>query len=261
MSKLDQKTLELIRSARTWQDPVEEKEKLEAAQEVVEEKKEEPLDPDKLQGCIEQRNKEGVLMQRVHYRNGKRNGIAEIFVSGRLAQKINFLEDLIEGKVELFDRHEKKTAEITYTQGKKNGSAVFYKNNMVMQESQYKDNLLDGHSVHYYPNSTQKSMEVVYKDGLFEGEMVTYTDGGFLARMTTYTKGLRHGQCISYYPTGEVLEESMFSEDIPCGVTVQYYPNKVKKFERYFNTEGKPVRDVLYDFHGVKISDTKAKEE
>lgn len=285
MAELDKETLDLIRASQApapetsavaqetapeAQETAPEAQAEEALQQDDQEKTEdeqkeeappEEKDPGPPEnGPFELRNAQGQLMQRMHYQGGKKNGTFEIFSDDMLVQKGAYKEDLIEGPLEIFD-HGKLIARVTYVGGKKHGLAQFFKDSCILVENTYKDEVLDGPTVTYYPGTKQRSMEAIYKDGVYEGVMSVYTDSGSLARVTEYTSGKRHGRCVSYYPNGALFEECFFAEDAPCGVTTQYYPDKTKKLERHFDVGGSASREVLYDASGKVVSDTSSASE
>lgn len=259
MDFLDKKTLDLIHRAYLGEDVSQNEEDASEEPSQNEEKSEEASFKEP-HGVVELHNEKKELTQRAEFYNGVLHGVTEIFDKGRVVQRCLYANGVLEGELLLFEQGV-CVASIMYAKGKKNGLVRLYKGVFLVAESCYQDDVLDGPSVHYYPHSKQKSMSVSYKNGLQEGEMVTYMNTGDVARKTPYVAGKKHGLSESYYPSGELLEESTYNEDLQTGCLVQYYPSGVKKYERFFDVSGSATREIIYDMQGNVTQDTSLKKE
>ena len=97
--------------------------------------------------------------------------------------------------------------------------------------------------------------EVTFKNGVREGLMKTFYQGGQLRQTFWYENGLREDSARWYFLEGQVFRATPFKHDTIDGIQVQYYRNgRVKakigynkglrtQFFQEFNSDGKLIRN------------------
>jgi hypothetical protein len=76
--------------------------------------------------------------------------------------------------------------------------------------------------------------EITFKNGVKEGEMRTYYQGGQLNQTIWYENGLREDSVKKYYLDGRVFKSTPFRHDTIDGTQVQYYSNGRVKAKLHF---------------------------
>ena len=69
--------------------------------------------------------------------------------------------------------------------------------------------------------------EVTFENGVMQGEMRTYYQGGQLNQTLWYEKGLREDSVKKYYLEGQVFRSTPFKNDTIEGTQIQYYRNGI----------------------------------
>lgn len=97
--------------------------------------------------------------------------------------------------------------------------------------------------------------EVTFENGIMQGEMRTYYQGGQLNQTIWYENGLREDSVKKYYLEGQVFRSTPFKHDTINGTQIQYYRNghiKAKlqfikglrtPFLEEYTRDGKLIRD------------------
>jgi len=76
--------------------------------------------------------------------------------------------------------------------------------------------------------------EVTFKNGVMQGEMRTYYQGGQLNQTLWYENGLREDSVKKYYLEGQVFRSTPFKHDTIDGTQIQYYRNGRIKAKLHF---------------------------
>jgi hypothetical protein len=106
-----------------------------------------------------------------------------------------------------------------------------------------------------YFNQDRLLWEVTFKNGVRQGEMKTFYQGGQLYQTYWYNNGLREDSARWYYLEGPVFRSTPMKHDTVEGTQIQYYRNGRKKAEinyskgfrtpllKEYTREGKLIRD------------------
>jgi hypothetical protein len=85
----------------------------------------------------------------------------------------------------------------------------------------------------YYSNELLIK-EVTFENGVMQGEMRTYYQGGQLNQTLWYENGLREDSVKKYYLEGQVFRSTPFKHDTIDGTQIQYYRNGRIKAKLHF---------------------------
>ena len=119
------------------------------------------------------------LWSRTNYKDGKENGLREIFYeNGQLRQSAKFKDGKFDGLIEHYYENGQLKNKGNYKDGKEEGFwEIFYENGQLQEKSIYKNGIIDGSYESYYENG-QLSSKGIMKDGRFIGEYDAYTYSG-----------------------------------------------------------------------------------
>lgn len=149
----------------------------------------------------------GNLECKLNYKKGVRNGLKENFDSdGAVWLKQYYKDGKLDGISEMYSNG-RITSKTSYKAGKKDGLSTSYSGNQVISEANYKDNKRNGTSKTYFNGLLMT--ENNYVDDLQDGLSIMYNQGK-KNMDATYHKGQRHGLSHMYKPDGAVLFESYF---------------------------------------------------
>lgn len=98
------------------------------------------------------------------------------------------------------------------------GKWIYFDKNgkTVLSEENYKDGVLDGELITFYPDG--KPTEVYpYKNGKIDGMMRRFSNEGIVLDEVMYKDGLRNGPAKYYNTNGQLLYSGMYQNDIKVG--------------------------------------------
>jgi antitoxin component YwqK of YwqJK toxin-antitoxin module len=123
----------------------------------------------------------GELLERIHYRAGKKSGLWTLF--GRDGQKRiegNYVEDALDGVGYEWHPNGRLYKEITYVKGTKQGRArMWYPSGRLQAEAVFSNDQRQGLEILYYENG-RKQREIPYESGRIDGVVTTWTETGEL---------------------------------------------------------------------------------
>lgn len=134
-------------------------------------------------GLKENYNSEGAVWLRQGFKDGKEDGVSEMYSNGKIKTKSYYKKGKKDGLSQSYSGDQLIT-ETNYKEDKRNGVSRTYFNGVIASENYYLDDLQDGLSTMY--NNGKKSMDLTYKNGQ------------------------RHGVSHMYKPDETVLFESYF---------------------------------------------------
>ncbi len=165
----------------------------------------------------------GDLACKLSYKNGVRNGLKENFDSdGKPWLREEYKDGKKDGLSEMYSNG-KMSSKSEYKKGKKEGLTITYSNGQILTQTYYKDDKRNGLSTTFY-NGVIVS-ENNYADDVQDGLGTIYSMGK-KNMDATYQKGQRHGLAHMYKPDGSILFESYFL----LGVKVSK-----EEYEKYLN--------------------------
>jgi antitoxin component YwqK of YwqJK toxin-antitoxin module len=101
----------------------------------------------------------------------------------------------------------------------------------------YKDGLLDGEVVSWYAKD-QKQVEGIFDKGQKAGVWKLYFESGKIKRQTTYSNNVEDGEETFWFENGNMEKKGMYSEGKLNGKYAWYYENGQKKQEGFFSAGG-----------------------
>lgn len=125
----------------------------------------------------------------ITFKDGKKNGLSQIFENGRLIMDMTFMDDLLNGSYKYYYPNKDIQLLMNYKNGKLHGDFIQYHPNRVIQmKTTYIEGLQQGVSQTFNMQNILVQ-DMVYKDGLLEGPMNTYHDRELIGR-TYYKEGV-----------------------------------------------------------------------
>lgn len=165
----------------------------------------------------------GIIQSRVHYRQGKPNGISEMYYdNGQISERAIVKDGVYEGEFVSFykDSANGPQKKCMYVHGKLNGPYTGYYPNggSVMMTGTYVNDSLQGEYIYYYPSKDKKS------------------DKGLVLEKGMYKDNYRTGTWNSYYPDGTIYTTGNFTKGKFNGYwTVNFKTGKPKQLGSYLN--------------------------
>ncbi len=219
---------------------------------------------------------QGSLARKYQLVKGKPEGMIEDYHEGRLGRKFNVNEGVLEGEMESYDGHGNLESKITYHEGQLDGPSYHYSNNKLTMEMFFEKGVQQGLMKTYHANGVLQSVVTYkngrmdqlhqvfdeqgqfvrvchYKEGLLDGEMITYYSGtGKPASKNTYKMDKLDGPSIQYDSQGRILHENNYKEGRLDGKQVSYHTVSANQA---------PVVAVESTYHGGSLKDEKHYDE
>lgn len=169
----------------------------------------------------------------MNYIGNKLDGISVWwYENGNKQLEISYKNGLTEGKLTRWSASGTKTLEELYAKGLRNGkSTTWDENGNRIEEKNYTNDTLDGKYIFRYPTGMVK-IEGVYLKGLFQGKWEYFNETGLKVGEGNFTKGSGKQQAFSR--NGKLSHE------------VTYRNNEKDGPETWFDTEGKPTKQVVW---------------
>lgn len=103
-----------------------------------------------------------------------------------------------------------------------NGVWEFHKAGRITQRANYKNGLLDGEYITYFKNGLPSSISN-YKNGKLNGKWILYYDNGKKAGIRTYNNDIIIDSLLLYYDNGKIMQQSFYKNGKESGLSKMYY--------------------------------------
>lgn len=123
----------------------------------------------------------------------------------------------------------------------------------VLFRANYKNGEYDGAVISYFPNGTLKESRT-YTQGKEDGKRTVYYSNGKLANEQGYVLGSREGEGKKYYQNGILQAIFTFKNDRLDGIRKEFDRNGALQYETLYK-DGKKQRMKKYDEQGKVIED------
>lgn len=201
-------------------------------------------------GIQEIKDNQGRLAQRIPYKDGKIDGMREIYDvdSGQVIQTTMYEQGVLNGMMKGYDVKGSILQEIDFKKEKKEGVATFYTDSAKRAEITYANDLMNGLAIYYAPQG-YISAKANYKEGSLEGAYTIFDEKGGILKESLYKEGKLEGPSKIFYPDGKILEDAVYENNVPKDKVMQYYPNGNTKVIRTYK-DGKLDKEELFDESG-----------
>lgn len=98
----------------------------------------------------------------------------------------------------------------------------------------------------YYMNG-QKSAEISYSDGIYDGTSIWYYENGNIKEIKTYSNGKVNGWCKTFYESGLLKEEKYVENGYINGILKRYYANGALQAILTYE-KGRLVKSTYFDY-------------
>ena len=190
-------------------------------------------------GTYEVFDSQGRLDQKREYKDGKLNGVIELYNDGLLASAVSYTDGVRDGAAFYYDsRTGKLKAEEHYVQGKLNGKAVYYSYGAVnsIEIHNVVDGVLNGAEELYILKDSKYFLirRRYYVDGTLNGEEETWHSNGQLNTKATYKDGYLDGDYYEWNKHGELLVTAHFTRNLRNGLVEIRHLSDVLAYSREF---------------------------
>lgn len=168
-----------------------------------------------LHGLVQTFQYDGKLVEKIRYKNGKKDGKYQTFHSnGNLNIEGSYKEDLEFGK------------KLTYHN---NGILLRDENFIIIKNPDYiKLDPTEGKPLNTPTGSSKREVQVIHeKLSVLDGKITYYYSNGQLQQVFNYKAGKKHGVCIAYYQdkTNSIRSKQIFKADKEHGAYSFYFSN------------------------------------
>ena len=167
----------------------------------------------------------GIVKYKGFFKNDKPTGTFIYFYpSGEKKATVTFSDDGVKAHNISLHENGKKMAEGNFVNQKKVGVWKYFSDvdEKLVSEEHYKDGLLDGESITYYPDK-EKPFEIInYKNGVKYGKWIKYFPNGNMMTETTYKDGKLEGPFVNYDPDGKLIVKGQYKDGEMDGVWLYY---------------------------------------
>ncbi len=167
--------------------------------------------------------------------------------------KVGYIEGILDGLCEGWDRSGNKISEVFYKNGVKNGKMrTWTDQGFLHKEIDYKNNLNDGKEIVFHLNTTIKKLEASWEDGSKHGRYSYWSENGQKTSEGVYKTGKLDGLVTKWeyngdktieelYAEGDLIRQSKYENNSLVEET-EFYPKRCqKKYEIYWKN-GKKVK-------------------
>ncbi len=184
-------------------------------------------------------NKIGIKTQEYTYnKNGKIDGIVKLFDDlGNITDSMAFEEGMKQGISYEFFPNGTIQRYFAYKDNKLNGpTKTFYINGTLRYDGSCKDNFYSGKFTEYSKYNPKQIVRTGnYVEGDYEGKWTFYHDNGQLRKEVVYKEGVETGKIVSYNSDGSIETEKELDESGKYNGTIVYH-----------DIDGKPYEEVDY---------------
>jgi len=232
-------------------------------------------------GDCESCHQNGRVQRRVHFTDGKEDGLDTTFYESGCPQIVRALVQGVEHGTwyYMYDSTQLLAWEMNYYMGEKHGKHIFFK----LQEDDrrrldttkwenYDMGVLDGWRRTYHDNGVLKTevkydrgtyhgpfrtfndervivQELNYKEGEKDGENIYYYDDGTLLRTESWDEGVKHGEFKTFYYNQAIQVIESYRKGRKHGWFVENYPDEQPKVRKLFEKD-ELIEEHRYDEHG-----------
>lgn len=163
-------------------------------------------------------HKDGYLLSKLTYINGKLNGVAtNYYPNGKIEQEAYFKDNIQEGPTKIYYKSGKLKQENNYKNGKANGLGIsYYENGKIKGKTPLKNGKENGTAYFYFKNGKTEWV-IPYKDGNEDGIVVQYYENGKIRQLTPYKNGVKDGYLTIYDNKGETVKVTHYKDGIIVG--------------------------------------------
>lgn len=217
-------------------------------------------------GIFQEWHQNGEIKEVSHYIQGKLHGKQEIFYeNGKFALKANFNQGLLDGSYTTWF----EDGEIHQTKFFALGLPIsthienYPKNEdgklQIAKELRYKDGILDGEQLSFYPSGKRQAI-LTYRSGILHGLKALWDSRGNLVEEATYDMGNLNGRYFSIKPSGNQVIYH-YKDNILDGSHEIYFPEhplfgKIKALEAQYERGLLESELSEYNEAGTKIVST-----
>ena len=203
------------------------------------------------EGLWKQWDKNGNIVEEVHYKEDKRHGPATIyFFDGSIQMQVNFKNNLPHGPYKEY-RQKEVYEEGAYLDGSKHGAFTRYwqstdklNPDVYKQAGQYEKGLMHGKYEIYKNDKLHMTGEFMHDRK--DGKETVYYDNGQVKRETIYKQGLVEGIEKFYYPSGKPEAQKSFVKDKPAGKWTEWYEDGKLRAEAEYGNLGWKQKETRY---------------
>lgn len=187
--------------------------------------------------------KSGVLVVRAHYKNNQRNGLSTyydeegnrwreinyvaderhgketVWEKGLLRYEYNFIEDNKEGALKIYGDANKLACVLYFSNDHLTGYTYEGSNGQLRPVTTVRNGTADIKA--FYPDG-KKSVELVYKESIYQGRQMVYYSNGQLAEERTFDKSDLNGPLKKWTPAGTISYDALYKNDSFIGKEVEY---------------------------------------
>jgi len=158
---------------------------------------------------------------------GIKQGIEKVYYQmGKLAYKVNYIENKRDGKLTWYDKQGVKLSDVHYKMGKLDGVEYsYYPNGAIKHEVTYVNDLKEGLQKEYFKNK-KLALEVPYVHGKKNGLQKEYTPEGQLYSEVNYVNNYKEGYQKWYDKNGQVMKTIFYKMDRPINIMKKVQDDK-----------------------------------
>jgi len=130
----------------------------------------------------------------------------------------------------------------------------YYLDGNLESELPYKRGKLNGTAVWYYQHG-KKSLEITYKNGLKEGEMMRFFRNGKIESIENYTNDTLNGISLRYEEDGILISELFYKNGKKDGIVKQYFPDGSLFFTGQYVEGNYDGHWEYFDDEGFKVGE------
>ncbi|MBR6297893.1 MAG: TonB family protein [Candidatus Gastranaerophilales bacterium] len=163
-------------------------------------------------------SKDGHLLSKLTYINGKLNGVAtNYYPNGKIEQEAYFKDNIQEGLTRIYYKSGKLKQENNFKDGKADGLGIsYYENGKIRSKTPWKDDKENGIAYFYFKND-KIEWAIPYKNGKEEGVVVQYYKNGKIRQLTPYKNGVKDGYLTIYDDKGETVKVTHYKDGVIVG--------------------------------------------
>ena len=158
------------------------------------------------------------------YHQGKRHGLAQNFLKGRLVAFETYHDDIRVGPFQHTDDYGRKTATGHFNGGHLDGDYLGFNptTEHIIEKGRWRWGDKDGTWTYYHSNGSL-AIEEHYLNGQLEGGRKEYDEHGNLLLQAHYVQGQLNGLYIKYWPNGQKAVETNMAHGQPNGVYTTFH--------------------------------------
>ena len=159
-----------------------------------------------------------------HYHQGKRNGVAQTFIKGRLVAFETYHDDMRVGPFLHADDYGRKTATGRFNGGHLDGDYLGFNptTGLISEKGRWHWGDKVGAWSYFHSNGSL-ALEEHYLNGQLEGVRKEYNEHGNLLLQAEYVQGQLNGLYIKYWPNGPKALETTMAHGQPNGPYTTFY--------------------------------------